>query len=114
MPKRHAIIAARLCRRQTNLRSDIYSLGVLIAVLYKGKNVPPGDHISRGTGPWPVGVPQCSDAPPWLRVLLERMLEQNTARRPWAREVREVLLKVSLGFMHVCRYVITHCCRLSN
>jgi len=77
----------------TNLRSDIYSLAVLLAVLYKGENVPPGDHISRVTGPWPVGIPSCSDAPPWFHDLLVQMFEQNMARRPSAREVRDVLLK---------------------
>ena len=77
---------------QVNLKSDVYSMAVVMAALHDQRE--PDPWARRGSGPWPGDIPPCSDALPWFRSLLERMLRTDTTQRPSAFEVLKELSTV--------------------
>ena len=64
-------------------KCDIYSLGVVMAVIYTQSM--PSEHAR----------PNFNTAPTWLRQLLERMTHEEPSQRPPAEDVQEKLLEAA-------------------
>ena len=88
------------------MKSDIYSLAVLFAILYEGKEVPVPVEQNDRSDRWPAGVPRCSNAPPEFRALLERMFEKHTTQRPSALEVQETFGPVFSDSSHTDKSIV--------
>ncbi len=88
---------------QTNEQSDIYSLGATLQTLLTG--------VDRSEITDPAAHPQgtATKIPQNLQLLLDRMLEQNTYKRPHTmNEVQEELTKIKEGkFSHYFKHFLS-------